>query len=37
MPPIAGDFTALIGHTPMLTLRRYTEKRGLSAILIAKL
>ena len=37
MSHIAGEFTALIGHTPLLGLRRYAKKRGLSAVLLAKL
>lgn len=37
MSHIAGEFTALIGHTPLLDLRRYAQKRGLSAVLLAKL
>ena len=37
MSHIAGEFTALIGHTPLLGLRRYAQKRGLSAVLLAKL
>ena len=37
MSHIAGEFTALIGHTPLLDLRRYAKKRGLSAVLLAKL
>lgn len=37
MSRIASDFTALIGRTPLLDLRRYTQKRGIPAVLLAKL
>ena len=37
MSHIAGEFTALIGHTQLLDLRRYAQKRGLSAVMLAKL
>lgn len=37
MSHIAHDITALIGHTPLLALDRYVEKRRLPAVLLAKL
>ncbi len=37
MSHIAHDITALIGHTPLLALDRYAEKRRLPAVLLAKL
>ena len=37
MSHIAHDITALIGHTPLLALDRYAEKRCLPAVLLAKL
>lgn len=37
MSHIARDITALIGRTPLLDLSRYTKKRGIPAVLLAKL
>lgn len=37
MSHIARDITALIGRTPLLDLGRYTKKRGIPAVLLAKL
>ena len=37
MSRIAADITELIGHTPLVELRKYSEKYGLKARLVAKL
>ena len=37
MSHIARDITALIGRTPLLDLGRYTKKRDIPAVLLAKL
>ena len=37
MQKIYGDVTELIGNTPLLELRRLTEKEDLSARILAKL
>ena len=34
---IASDITALVGHTPLLELSRYSAKHGLKSCLVAKL
>lgn len=36
MKKIANDVTELIGHTPLIALRRYSTKRGLRTPLLAK-
>lgn len=33
---IASDITALVGHTPLVQLARYSAKHGLKALLVAK-